>query len=349
MFRDMRCSLLVVSALMLLVGCTGNEPTAPSVLQWTWRNVDGNVCNDGSPTGMGISEASDRKLVLLLDGGGVCTDYNSCVGRKIVQVGPFGPDQLQARADSLRSNPFLLRHQPANPLTDFTAIFVPYCTGDFHVGDRTVTYINPATQEETPFQHVGGVNVEHILTTVAEAYPHLDELLVMGFSAGGVGGWLNYPSIRKHFPNAEFKFISDGGPPLDTALLPQPNKFDLSHWTKTSPVADLCADSCDNNLLKVAQRVLSNHPTDEIALLTSDQDYVNRFYLDIEGPQYASILKASLQDHLQSFPNFKAFVVSGSDHVLFSDTSIRAQNDKALSTWLIDFIEDAPVETVSPW
>jgi hypothetical protein len=31
-------------------------------------------------------------------------------------------------------------HQPENPFLDYNIVFVPYCTGDFHLGDRVVTW-----------------------------------------------------------------------------------------------------------------------------------------------------------------------------------------------------------------
>src|SRR4051812_49880618 len=93
--------------------------------QWTWIDVDGSFCRDGSPTGIGVhlNKASD-KLILYLEGGGACFNASSCYANS----SSFGADdfeQVKSRAGGIFN---LTRAE--NPFAGWNVVYVPYCTGD---------------------------------------------------------------------------------------------------------------------------------------------------------------------------------------------------------------------------
>ena len=68
---------------------------------------------------------------------------------------------------------------------DWTYIYVPYCTGDLHWGNATVTYQGGVTIE-----HRGAVNADAAASWMQAALPTPDVLLVSGCSAGAYGSLL---------------------------------------------------------------------------------------------------------------------------------------------------------------
>ena len=53
-----------------------------------------------------------------------------------------------------------------NPLADYSWIYVPYCTGDVHIGDATTAYA-----PELTVQHKGAVNAAAALDYLATTFP----------------------------------------------------------------------------------------------------------------------------------------------------------------------------------
>ena len=48
---------------------------------WTWVDVPGMVCGNGSPTGIAINPSTrSQKLVILVEGGGACWEAANCYG-----------------------------------------------------------------------------------------------------------------------------------------------------------------------------------------------------------------------------------------------------------------------------
>ena len=68
---------------------------------------------------------------------------------------------------------------PDNPFADYTFIFVPYCTGDVHLGDVTREY-----SPELTVEHNGFVNSTTALTYLVENYADAAQVVVVGESAG---------------------------------------------------------------------------------------------------------------------------------------------------------------------
>jgi hypothetical protein len=119
--------------------------------------------------------------VFFLDGGGACFDARTCAftglgtgGEAVYDWSIFGEDPASedgifnfARAD--------------NPFLDYSFIYVPSCTGDSHLGDRTRKYSPKLTVE-----HKGFLNGTAALSYLSENYPDAAQVVVLGKTAGSV-------------------------------------------------------------------------------------------------------------------------------------------------------------------
>jgi hypothetical protein len=168
-----------------------------------WESVPGSaecLCSDASPWNFWVRVADPTKVVLFFQGGGACFSAETCdpaSGSYKANVGP-GDDPTNAGGVFDFAN-------PANPFTDWSFVFVPYCTGDVHIGDNTQSY-----GEDLTVEHNGFVNGSFALEHLVERFPDAAEIFVTGSSAGGVPAPLFAGLAADRFPEARIVALADG-------------------------------------------------------------------------------------------------------------------------------------------
>jgi Pectinacetylesterase len=162
-------TLLGGGAALTLDGGGGNDDDdtanssddGPSVDAAGWeRIVPGGdcQCSDGSEFSFWVREAAPEKVVFFLQDGGRCFSAETCApdsGLYNTTV-TEGPDQ---------DGVFDLADE-RNPFADYSLVFVPYCTGDVHLGNATTEYAPGLT-----IQHKGYVNGTAALDHLAATFP----------------------------------------------------------------------------------------------------------------------------------------------------------------------------------
>ena len=131
-------------------------------------------CADGSEFSFWVREANPDKVVFYLQDGGVCFSAETCApGSDLYQTtvaeGPTGEGGIFDFADA------------RNPFADYSVVYVPYCTGDVHLGNTTTEYAPGLT-----VQHKGYVNGTAALDHLAATFPGATEVVVVGESAGSI-------------------------------------------------------------------------------------------------------------------------------------------------------------------
>lgn len=237
------------------------------VWQKVWLDpTTGARCGDGSPFYFYVkSRRESENLQINLAGGGACWDYDSCRalhnGSELLKnvVRPSGKKNYGAIVSvlSLSNVPVITRlsipiqsalnregSESFHPRSQqWNKIFVPYCTGDVHLGLKTSTYTDPSGKgKPLTVSHVGAANVLAVALWARDHLPQAKEWELSGNSAGGVGATALYPALRSLFPQAKSYLINDGGPifwaPLNandpSAGL---HRNALQVWGLASPVA----------------------------------------------------------------------------------------------------------------
>ena len=92
-----------------------------------------------------------------------------------------------------------------NPLADHSFVYVPYCTGDVHLGDNTQEY-----SPEVTIQHKGFVNGRAALDHLVATFPDAEELLVTGESAGSIPSPLFAGLASDELPDTRITVLGDG-------------------------------------------------------------------------------------------------------------------------------------------
>jgi len=332
-------SLFLLAGLLAACGGAGppgNSPAAPPPLPrnaWTWVDVPGTSCGDGSPTGVAMNPGDGPGLLVFLNGGGACLDYLSCFVAQIAGPGSFGRADFEALETTRFPGSILDRGDPSNPYRAMSLVFVPYCTGDVHGGDNVVDYPD-ASGSTRRWHHVGRANVETVLPWILAAFPSPSALVVSGSSAGGFGALVNYEAFRASFPAADAVLVDDSGPPLVGGdVSPALVAAWIAAWRIDRVVVPICVE-CLADLSKLLPVLARRHPHDRLAVLSSTQDTVIRaFFGYVDGSAFEAAV-GRLEAVIDPLPGARYFVVAGSSHTMLPAPAGFTSSGVELRTWL---------------
>jgi hypothetical protein len=187
-------------------------------MAWSWLPVQGAVCRDGSPTGIGLNlNPASKDLVIYLEGGGACFNALTCSTNPKCFDPPGSSSCLLSYDTRLGTSAsghdgLFNRTDPGNPVKDWNYMYVPFCTGDVHAGNFPDQMVPGVTGAQ---QFVGYVNMTRFLARIAPTFKDATKVLLTGISAGGFGAAANYPQTARAFPNIPVYDLDDSGPPME--------------------------------------------------------------------------------------------------------------------------------------
>jgi hypothetical protein len=308
---------------------------------WTWVDVPDSRCDDGSPTGFAVNPQDTSDLFIFFEGGGACWNYLTCVAVGTASKGPVGSAQWTARQSSLPA-PFD-RVRASNPFRNATMVYIPYCTGDLHVGDNLADY------RGVSYYHKGRPDTVAFLSRVASTWADPARVVVSGSSAGGYGAALTYDLARKTFPKARMYLVDDAGPLLEGNAVPAEERTAwILAWNIGGLIDDLCA-GCRSDFSLAHKTLTTRFPNDRMALLSSLQDVTIRTYFMLTPDAFQTALLQLVADHIAPTVGFRTFIITGEQHTLLGTMTTSTTNNTVLEAWLNDMINDkAPWASVQP-
>jgi hypothetical protein len=288
------CLSFVGLSLALLVGC-GSEVEAnkqepqpvtqePELEPATWLKVElpGTVCANGSQYKFFInpSPTESTDVLFMFEPGGACWDYDSCAGRT-----GLGASNTEGITDGhilgwQLAFPFLRRADETNHFKDYNYVYLPYCTGDVHIGNTVRTYKDPLGKDpDIVFHHNGYNNMMEAAKYAASVFKSPSRLVVGGCSAGGVGSVSGHYFVRQAFEPEHAYLIDDSGPLFPGSVHSQPlyktieEAWDLQSIFKTLPVIYDGGDM-GSLVLKLAEQL----PDDRLAVTYFLRDHTFSAY-----------------------------------------------------------------------
>jgi hypothetical protein len=175
------------------------EPTTTAGDRGWERVVPGGDCQcaAGSEFSFWVRKANPKKVIFYLQDGGACFSAETCAPQSGVYQtkaeGPTGEGGIFDFADE------------RNPFRDHSVVYVPYCTGDVHIGSTTTKYASGLT-----VQHKGYVNGTAALAHLAATFPDATDVVVIGASAGSIAAPLYGGLASDRLPNARITVLADG-------------------------------------------------------------------------------------------------------------------------------------------
>ncbi|HUH03576.1 MAG TPA: pectin acetylesterase-family hydrolase [Kofleriaceae bacterium] len=335
-------------ALAAMLGLSGCSPDADPIVvpdrevydEWVKVEVPGTVCGDGSQYKFFVNYSDSKNdVVVVLEPGGACWDYESCTGKNGIR-GAANVDGLADNHVDLAPfiSPFLNRHEESNPHTnDWNLVYVPYCTGDVHTGNAVVTYSDPdGIEPDVVFNHKGHDNMMALIDWMAGQFESVPKLLVTGCSAGGAGAMVNYHWIREGLPGVEQGFLlADSGPIMPSSGWSKPlHEKVYEAWNVPSILTGLPSGFDPEDFGTINTLIADEYPDDRLAVTYFQRDYnfslysYERFY---EFPPKSEIMSMWADD-----TELLQGVFDSRDNLAYYLPYWRALNDSHCST-LISF------------
>lgn len=272
---------------------------------FNWETVElpvssGASCGNGTPYRFFINRTFlTSKTVVMFEGGGACWTQDACLGKGGI-LGASNPNGVPANYMTSTSStaalglvtPFTARLDPLTSVQTqgWNIVYVPYCTGDVHTGNKVGVYGDANPASPTTYYHRGIVNGTALANWLAANLSKPAKLLVTGFSAGGAGATANYDVLRRALRPTKSSLLADSGP-----LFQAPAGGDISQypsiplhttvrtvWGWNGPngavsrlASSLPAGSFDaNNVGSLPQALATAYPSDRMGYALFKQDLI---------------------------------------------------------------------------
>lgn len=173
-------------------------------------------CSDGSPYSIFVKKGNSANLIIHFSGGGACWDTSTCAA-PISLASIFDGDTRQLKSFYFPNIPkfipailtgLLDNEAESNPFKDWNVVFIPYCTGDLHIGNTTNSYSKDGKQFE--IRHNGRNNSQESLQWVFDNFKNPGKVVVSGESAGAYGSAFWAPYVAGYYENKKIYQFSDG-------------------------------------------------------------------------------------------------------------------------------------------
>lgn len=316
------------------------------------------------------SGAASRKLLVNFMGGGACWSGTNCLdaitNATYDTIMPFitAPAIFNAMARGALS-----RDNEKNPFSDWTLVFLPYTTADLHWGSNEHTYVDQSGTAKA-VDHRGHDNFLAVLRYLRDTYPpeSVDELFVMGQSAGAYGAIFNFPYFKEVYPDAESFCLGDAGqgvitPTFSAETFPKWNVLqNLPSW-----IEGVDENTFVNmNLEQLYRAVAAHYPQSRFAQFTTMYDHNQRFFyyvmLEIEDSSLWDFMdrngffvpdavtcdwkqKMLAQvEAAKAAPNYRAFIAPGEVHTITTADAMHEMSSAGVSftSWLEQMLTGDP-------
>lgn len=337
-------------------GVADAEPIVADADTWTWVPFDDAFCMDGSTTGIGINPNPDSsKLLIMLEGGGACFDGISCLG--VANQDGYDADKLDTAARTTTLGRGITdRTDEDNPFADWNYVYVPYCSGDAHSGTNPDGFGGRTQVGHTNYQRY----IERIAATFAES---VDEVVLGGRSAGGLGTIVNYPSTASAFGCTPVHMVNDSGALLtDTYLRPCLQQTTREVWGIVVPSeCERCACDDGGGLVNSIPFLARRYPDRNFGLMSYTADGTFRQFFSYGysagcnlpttmPPEDYEAGLLELRTLMADDSNFRTFLVSGDSHTFtFAGLADSTAGGVTLADWLQQLrTDDAAWTDVGP-
>jgi Pectinacetylesterase len=345
---------LAITAGYSLAQGTSTPAPLPSLtdLKDGWNEIDpggDTICSQGTPYKFFVHPAKTDKLLIYFQGGGACWNGQTC-GPQGDQGGIYTTtvEFTTTQLTQLQIGIFGFGNSE-NPFGDYNTVFIPYCTGDVHMGDRVATY-GTGSQAVTIY-HKGFANAQAALDWTYANFPTPERVFVTGSSAGALGSIFHAPFIMEHYQDVPVTQLGDAAGGYRAANGELATQFEDWGTVKLLPdfvsgLAGLTSATLSFEKLYIA--AAAQYPERMFAQYNAANDQVQAFFLKLTGgsASLTDTLPADLADIAASALNFRYVTEGGDVHTILlrPEFYTYAVNGVRIRDWVNDLANGATVE-----
>jgi hypothetical protein len=315
-----------------------------------WNRIpgrEGTGCARDSTFAFRVRPGLPDKVMIFLNGGGACWRTQDC--------DPKGKPTYTMTVDS--ANDVSVRTglldvaNDANPVRDYTMVFVPYCTGDVHLGTRQVDYEVKGSDKTISIRHGGGANLEAVLDWVFTNIRNPRTVFVTGVSAGAIPSPVVAERVARHYPRARVVQLGDGAGGYHTPAVPGI----LAEWGATDYLADDPAfrstDSASFTFERMYTAAARVAPRVHYAQVNTTEDATQLYFLSMLGVKNTPLVRqlADAYEEIQgAVPSFRTYTAPGKAHTILRSNAVYTTtvDGVAFKDWLTALVNGEEVQDV---
>jgi hypothetical protein len=308
------------------------------------------TCSRGSTYAFLFRKGTENKVVINFEGGGACWNQLTCsIADAIFK------DNVQGTHDGFvagYSEGIFDHDNEAHPFKDWHHLYIPYCTGDIHIGNASVTY--GAGDDAFEIQHKGSVNASAALDWLYENVDDPEKVFVTGCSAGSYGSAFWVPFVTQQYPDAAVYQMGDSGCGVITQSFLNDSfpvwnaEQNLPEWIEGLDPAEI--NLSDLTIADYYIRVATHYPDQFFSQFTSLFDNNQAFYFKAMGGgddnDWSLVMREYILQILEDAPNFKVYIGPGDAHCIipYPEFFTIKVNDVLLTDWIKDVVSDKDVD-----
>lgn len=260
------------------------------------------ICLTGTEFQVNVRHGSSDRVLLYLQGGGACWDYQSCYVD--FRALPIANGAIQSGA--------LAVADPASPFHDYDVVYVPYCDGSLFGGDTIVEHDGKRTW------HHGLWNLSVGVDAVGREFPDASEIVVAGSSAGAFGNVPAYAVTRVAFPDTPIIVFNDSGPGFENHAAVGA-ELRASAWRAAERYPASC-ERCGEHALWLLDWALARDPGLRVAYFGFQRDEIIMDFFELDGDGYRDLLLGLSGEIRSRHPErFKRYLVAATGHTILWD------------------------------
>lgn len=352
--------LVFATALLALAACASpRTAAAPAVepvvpLQDGWNRIEGGPetsCATGTPYAFFVHPGDERRLMIYFVGGGACWSGETCD----VEGRPTFNAQVDTAFSRARMTGIFNRENAANPFREFTMVVAPYCTGDVHLGTRTVTYttrgVNGSAPRSFEIRHWGHANAQRALSWTFARFRAPEVVVVTGSSGGAIPSPFYATQVARQYPGARVVQLGDAAGGYRHAGSRSPSAANGALDVVRRDPAFRALDSATFSFEALYTHAAATSPRVSFAQYNDAQDSIQVFFLKALGerdPNLPSLLAANYADIRKAVPGFRTFTAPGTRHTILPRPAFYTLTVDGVSfrDWVASLVEGRPVRDV---
>ncbi|ETI48983.1 hypothetical protein L917_06771 [Phytophthora nicotianae] len=300
------------------------------------------------------------KLLIFFQGGGGCTDNNTCAFGLECSL---AENALFTTVATVRGAGVIDRFMVDNMFKEWNVVFVPYCTGDVHVGNRVLPPFESGLEQQLgnpqclgkdfPMYMNGYNNSKSALDWALKNFPDVGNLVVGGASAGSLGAQFFSARIADMWEvdakGTQFSVMADSYVGVLPASHPVPELVDYFGGCENglafpSEIAAVC-NAENATTIDLVEALIEDNPEIKWLFINSKGDTVQRYYYalvdeGIQGYPFPNLMSEDdlyrnmsviLDAYQTKSPRITTFYVDGDHHVFTMDRNFTSyKSDKGL-------------------
>ncbi|HEY8272004.1 MAG TPA: pectin acetylesterase-family hydrolase [Pseudobdellovibrionaceae bacterium] len=303
------------------------------------------LCARGGEFAFLVRKGDPQKIVVSFAAGGACWDDFTCDSTKIYTdtvAKTYGQVNRQAGIFDFQNK--------KNPYKSWTHIFIPYCTGDVHLGTSDATYTRPDNSSYV-IHHRGAINTKAVLKWMMENYKTAAEINVDGCSAGSYGSVVWTPTIAENYTQARILQFGDSGAGVTPSLFfPQWGvEKALPPWIPALNPGSVQWSKL--NIVDIYKAVADYYPQARFSQFNHEEDRIQTLYyaaMGGNGLEWTSRMLKNMGETSSLVGRFHYFIAPGITHCSVNNASFYSTKSDGtiLSDWLSSSIAGKDSENV---